>query len=33
MNPRYTETGIAVAINEDDDQVIYWVQVYAARKQ
>jgi uncharacterized protein YkwD len=33
MNPRYTETGIAVAINEDDDQVIYWVQVYAARKR
>ena len=32
MQARYAETGIAVAINEDDEQVVYWVQVYAARR-
>lgn len=32
MQSRYTETGVAVAVNEDDDQVVYWVQVYAARR-
>lgn len=30
MDPRFTETGLAVAVNEDDDRVVYWVQVYAA---
>lgn len=30
MDPRFKETGIAVALNQDDDKVIYWVQVYAA---
>jgi uncharacterized protein YkwD len=30
MDSRYSQTGVAVAINEDDDNVIYWVQVYAA---
>ncbi len=29
MDPRYSQTGAAVALNEDDDKVIYWVQVYA----
>jgi hypothetical protein len=32
MNGRYTETGIAVALNDRDNRVIYWVQVYAAPK-
>ena len=30
MDPRFRDTGVAVAVNEDDDRVIYWVQVYAA---
>jgi uncharacterized protein YkwD len=30
MDPRFSETGIGVALNENDDRVIYWVQVYAA---
>lgn len=30
MEPRFTDTGVGVAVNEDDDRVIYWVQVYAA---
>ncbi|HNP34287.1 MAG TPA: CAP domain-containing protein [Woeseiaceae bacterium] len=30
MDARFTETGIAVALNEGDDRVIYWVQVYGA---
>jgi uncharacterized protein YkwD len=29
MDPRFSETGIAVALNENDERVIYWVQVYA----
>ena len=32
MHARYAETGIAVAVNEDDEQVVYWVQVYAAQR-
>ncbi len=30
MDPRYSQSGAAVALNEDDDKVIYWVQVYAS---
>jgi len=30
MDARYSQTGVAIAINKDDDYVIYWVQVYAA---
>lgn len=33
MDPRFTESGAAVATNPDDDQVIFWVQVYASRMQ
>ncbi len=29
MDPRYSQSGASVALNEDDDKVIYWVQVYA----
>ena len=29
MNPRYSETGIAHAVNRDVEQGIYWVQVFA----
>lgn len=29
MNPRYSETGIAHAINPDAEKGIYWVQLYA----
>ena len=29
MDPRYSQAGAAVALNEDDDKVVYWVQVYA----
>ncbi len=29
MDPRYSQSGAAVVLNEDDDIVIYWVQVYA----
>lgn len=30
MDARFSDTGIAVAVNESDDKVIYWVQVYGA---
>jgi uncharacterized protein YkwD len=30
MNPRYSESGAARATNPDSDQVIYWVQLFAA---
>ena len=29
-DPKYTETGIAYALNPGDGRDIYWVQVYAA---
>ena len=28
MDPRYTQTGIAYAVNEKDSRGIYWVQLY-----
>lgn len=33
MDPRFSETGVAVATNSNDDQVIFWVQVYASPAQ
>jgi uncharacterized protein YkwD len=30
MNPRYSESGAARATNPESEQVIYWVQVFAA---
>lgn len=30
MNPKYSETGVAYAINPADEMGIYWVQVFAA---
>lgn len=30
MNPRYSETGVARAVNPDSQHVVYWVQVFAA---
>jgi uncharacterized protein YkwD len=30
MNPRYSGTGVARAINPDSQHVVYWVQVFAA---
>lgn len=30
MNPDFSETGVAYAIGDDSDAVIYWVQVFAA---
>lgn len=30
MNPRYSETGVAYAVNPASDKGIYWVQVFAA---
>lgn len=30
MNPRYSETGVARAVNQDSEHVVYWVQVFAA---
>ncbi len=32
MNPRYSETGVAYAVNPASDMGIYWAQVYAAPK-
>jgi uncharacterized protein YkwD len=29
MDPRYSQSGAAVALNENDAKVVYWVQVYA----
>ncbi|MGH8168215.1 MAG: CAP domain-containing protein [Woeseiaceae bacterium] len=30
MDPRYSETGVARAINPESEHVVYWVQVFAA---
>jgi uncharacterized protein YkwD len=30
MNPRYSETGVARAVDKDSQHVVYWVQVFAA---
>lgn len=30
MNPRYSETGVARAVDPDSRHVVYWVQVFAA---
>jgi uncharacterized protein YkwD len=30
MNPRYSETGVARAVDPDSQHVVYWVQVFAA---
>ena len=30
MDARYSETGIARAVNTDSKNVVYWVQVFAA---
>ena len=32
MNPRYSDTGVAYAVNPANEQGIYWVQVFAAQK-
>ena len=32
MNPRYTETGIAFAVDKASDKGIYWAQLYATPK-
>lgn len=32
MNPRYTETGAARAVNPESDKAVYWVQVFGAPK-
>ena len=33
MSPRYSETGVARAIDPDSEHVIYWVQVFAAPEE
>jgi len=30
MDPRYSESGVARATNPDSEQVVHWVQVFAA---
>jgi uncharacterized protein YkwD len=30
MNPRYSDMGVAYAVNPDSEKVIYWAQVFAA---
>ena len=30
MDPRYSQTGVARAVNQDSQHVVYWVQVFAA---
>jgi uncharacterized protein YkwD len=32
MSPRFSDTGVAYAINPTDEGGIYWVQIYAARE-
>jgi len=31
MNPRYSDTGVAYAVNPDSEKGIYWAQVFAAQ--
>ena len=32
MNPRYSDTGVAYAVNPANEKGIYWVQVFASQK-